>query len=326
LPGMPVSPTTLPIDLTVRLGRLRLRNPVLTVSGTCGYGDEYAPFMDLGRLGAFTTKSVTLHPRRGNPPTRIVETAGGMLNAIGLANVGLDRFISDKLPVLAHLDVPAIVNVAGHTLDEYRTVCERLDGQETVAGLELNVSCPNVADGLVFGTDPDALGRLVSAVRKVVRRSVLIVKLSPNVTDITRTARAAIEAGAECLSMINTFVGMAIDVERRRPVLANRTGGLSGPAIKPLALNLVHRVYREVAGPADIPIIGIGGIRKSSDAIEFILAGATAVGIGTALFIDPTTPLKVLAGIEDYLRRHGFSSVSQLVGQLRSDGDEPPAG
>jgi dihydroorotate dehydrogenase (NAD+) catalytic subunit len=323
---MSVSPTSAPIDLTVRLGRLTLRNPVLTVSGTCGYGDEYAPFMDLGRLGAFTTKSVTLHPRLGNPPTRIVETAGGMLNAIGLANVGLDRFISDKLPVLTRLDVPAIVNVAGHTLDEYRTACERLDGQEAVAGLELNVSCPNVADGLVFGTDPDALGRLVSAVRKVVKRSVLIVKLSPNVTDITKTARAAIDAGAECLSMINTFVGMAIDVERRRPVLANRTGGLSGPAIKPLALNLVSRVYREVASPANIPIIGMGGIRKWSDAIEFILAGATAVGIGTALFIDPTTPLKVLAGIEDYLRRHGFSSVSQLVGQLRSDGDEPPAG
>jgi dihydroorotate dehydrogenase (NAD+) catalytic subunit len=314
------------IDLSVRLGRLTLRNPVLTVSGTCGYGDEYAPFMDLSRLGAFTTKSVTLHPRQGNPPVRIVETAGGMLNAIGLANVGLERFVADKLPVLARLGVPAVVNVAGHTVEEYRIVCERLDGEEAVAALELNVSCPNVSDGLVFGTDPNALGRLVEAVRKVVKRSVLVVKLSPNVTDITATARAAVNAGAECLSMINTFVGMAIDVERQRPILANRTGGLSGPAIKPLALNLVNRVYREVAGPAGIPIIGMGGIRAWRDAVEFILAGSTAVGIGTALFIDPTTPIKVLEGLTDYLRRHKLSSVTQLVGRLQPKSDEPPAG
>jgi len=314
------------IDLSVRLGRLVLRNPVVTVSGTCGYGDEYAPFMDLTRLGAFTTKSVTLHPRRGNPPTRIVETAGGMLNAIGLANVGLECFVAEKLPVLARLGVPAVVNVAGHTIDEYRAVCERLDGEEAVAALELNVSCPNVSDGLVFGTDPDALGRLVEAVRKVVKRSVLVVKLSPNVTDITATARAAVNAGAECLSMINTFVGMAIDVERQRPILANRTGGLSGPAIKPLALNLVNRVYREVASPGGIPILGMGGIRSWRDAVEFILAGSTAVGIGTALFIDPTTPIKVLDGITDYLRRHKINSVSQLVGQLQTRPDEPPAG
>jgi dihydroorotate dehydrogenase (NAD+) catalytic subunit len=314
------------IDLTVRLGRLVLRNPVLTVSGTCGYGDEYAPFMDLGRLGAFTSKSVTLHPRRGNVPPRIIETSGGMLNAIGLANVGLERFISEKLPVLAKLDVPAFVNVAGHTIEEYRTVCRRLDPHEAVAGLELNVSCPNVSDGLVFGTDPDALGRLVADVRKVVTRSLLIVKLSPNVTDITQTARAAIEAGADCLSLVNTFVGMAIDVERQRPLLANRTGGLSGPAIKPLALHLVNRVYREVAGPAGIPLIGMGGICTWRDAVEFMLAGSTAVGIGTALFIDPTTPVKVLEGVEAYLRRHHLQSVSQLVGRLRFDADEPPAG
>lgn len=314
------------IDLTVRLGRLVLRNPVLTVSGTCGYGDEYAPFMDLGHLGAFTTKSVTLNPRRGNVPPRIVETAGGMLNAIGLANVGLERFINEKLPVLAKLSVPAFVNVAGHTIDEYKAVCERLDGHAAVAGLELNISCPNVSDGLVFGTDADALSRLVASVRKVVKRSLLIVKLSPNVTDITKTARAAIHAGADCLSLINTFVGMAIDVERQRPILANRTGGLSGPAIKPLALNLVSRVYREVAGPANIPLIGMGGIRTWSDAIEFMLAGATAVGIGTALFIDPTTPVKVLEGVQAYLRRHRLKSVSQLVGRLTFNRDEPPAG
>jgi dihydroorotate dehydrogenase (NAD+) catalytic subunit len=314
------------IDLGVRIGRLALRNPVITVSGTCGYGDEYAPFMDLSRLGALTTKSVTLHERRGNPPQRIVETTGGMLNAIGLANVGLERFVVEKLPVLAELDVPAIVNVAGHTVEEYRAVCERLDPPEAVAGLELNVSCPNVEDGLIFGTNARALAELVSAVRPVVKRSVLIVKLSPNVTDITEPARAAIDAGADCLSMVNTFVGMAIDAERREAILAHTTGGLSGPAIKPLALHLVHRVCREIAAPAGIPVIGMGGIQTWRDAVEFMLAGATAVGIGTALFVDPTTPLKVIAGLEDYLRRHALSSVGQLVGRLRPKDDEAPAG
>ncbi|HQE28835.1 MAG TPA: dihydroorotate dehydrogenase, partial [Phycisphaerae bacterium] len=293
---------------------------------TCGYGDEYAPFLDLSRLGAFTTKSVTLEERKGNPPPRIVETAGGMLNAIGLANVGIDRFLAEKLPVLAQLDVPAIVNVAGHSIPDYVTVCGRLDPIETVQAIELNVSCPNVCDGLVFGTDPHALRELVTAVREVVRRAVLIVKLSPNVTNITATARAAVEGGADALSMINTFVGMAIDVESRRPVLANLTGGLSGPAIKPLALHLTYRVYREVAGPAGVPIIGMGGVQNWKDAVEFMLVGATAVGIGTAMFRDPTTPLRVLAGIEDYLRRHSFTSVTQLIGQLRPKRDDPPAG
>ncbi|MBI4578197.1 MAG: dihydroorotate dehydrogenase [Planctomycetes bacterium] len=313
-------------DLSVRIGGLELRNPVVTLSGTCGYGDEYAPFMDLARLGAFTTKSVTVEERKGNAPPRIVETAGGMLNAIGLANVGLERFVAEKLPVLARLDVPAIVNVAGHSIDDYLTVCRRLDPIETVRGLELNVSCPNVCDGLVFGTDPAALRELVSAVRGVVRRAVLIVKLSPNVTNITATARAAVEAGAEALSRVNTFVGRAIDVEKRQPILANLTGGLSGPAIKPLALNLVYRVYREVAGPAKVPIIGMGGVQNWRDAVEFMLVGATAVGIGTALFVDPTTPLRVIAGLEDYLRRHSLTSVTQLVGKLQPKRDEPPAG
>lgn len=314
------------LNLSVSLGRLRLRNPLLTVSGTCGYGDEYAPFLDLNRLGAFTTKSVTLHPRQGNPPRRVAETAAGMLNAIGLANVGIERFIAEKLPVLAALDVPALVNVAGHTVDEYVTVCHRLDPIETVAAMELNVSCPNVADGLVFGTDPAALGKLVAAVRAVVKQSLLIVKLSPNVTDITATARAAVDAGADCLSMINTFVGMAIDVEKAEPVLANNTGGLSGPAIKPLALHLVHRVYNAVAKPAGIPIIGMGGVSNWRDAVEFMLAGATAVGIGTAMFIDPTMPLRILEGMQDYLRRHDLTEVAQLIGRLRSRDDKPKAG
>jgi dihydroorotate dehydrogenase (NAD+) catalytic subunit len=323
---MSVQPPSTEVVLSVRIGPLTLKNPVLTVSGTCGYGDEYAPFTDLSRLGAFTTKSVTLQERKGNAPPRIVETTGGMLNAIGLANVGLERFVTEKLPVLAELGVPAIVNVAGHTVDDYRKVCERLDTFDAVAAIELNVSCPNVKDGLVFGTDACALGKLVKAIRAVVRRSVLIVKLSPNVTDICGTARAAVEAGADCLSMVNTFVGMAIDVERQRPVLANLTGGLSGPAIKPLALHLLYRVHREVAGPAGTPIIGMGGIMSWSDAVEFILAGATAVGIGTALFVDPTMPIRVIEGIEDYLRRHGLTSVSELVGRLHWSRDEPPAG
>ncbi len=318
LAGMEPSRDSSTVDLAVRIGRLTLQNPVVTLSGTCGYGDEYAPFMDLSLLGAFTTKSVTLEPRRGNAPPRVVETAGGMLNAIGLANVGLKRFINEKLPVLAGLGVPAIVNVAGHTIEEYVKVCRALDGEPAVAGIELNVSCPNVADGLVFGTDAAALGELVRAVRAEVRRAVLIVKLSPNVTDITHTAAAAVEAGAEGLSMINTFVGMAIDVERRRPVLSNTTGGLSGPAIKPLALHMVHRVYRQVAGPAGIPIIGMGGVTTWRDAVEFILAGATAVGIGTALFIDPTTPVKVLQGLRDYLAAQGVAAVTDLVGRMES--------
>lgn len=312
-----------PPDMRVDLAGLALGNPVLTVSGTCGYGDEYAPFMDLKQLGAFTTKSVTLHERKGNPPTRIIETTGGMLNAIGLANVGLERFLSEKLPTLADLGVPVLVNVAGHKLEEYRIVCERLDSEPAIAGLELNVSCPNVADGLVYGTDARALGELVAAVREVVRRSILIVKLSPNVTDITQTARAAIEAGADALSLVNTYVGMAIDIERRRPLIANVTGGLSGPAIKPLALHLVHRVYREVAAPAGVPLIGMGGVTCWQDAVEFMLVGATAVGVGTALFVDPTIPLQVLDGLKGYLARKGISSARDLVGSLELPGPQP---
>jgi len=308
-------------DMSVPIGRLTLRNPVITLSGTCGYGDEYAPFADLSALGAFTTKSVTLEERKGNPPPRIVETPAGMLNAIGLANVGLERFVTEKLPVLAGLGVPAIVNVAGHSIDDYLAVCARLDPLEAVGGLELNVSCPNVADGLVFGSDPAALAGLVRRVRGVVRRSVLVVKLSPNVTDITATARAAIEAGADALSLVNTFVGMEIDVEKCRPVLANVTGGLSGPAIRPLALHMVHRVYREVAGPAGVPLIGMGGITDWRDAVAFMLAGATAVGIGTVLFVDPGVPARVLSGMEDYLRRHGLGSVRELIGRLDTGSD-----
>jgi len=312
-------------DLSVRIGGLRLRNPVLTASGCCGYGPEYAPYMDLSRLGGFTTKSVTLRPRMGNEPPRIVETPCGMLNAIGLANVGLEEFMEKKVPAMRGLGPAMFVNVAGHSIEEYVEVCRRVDTAEEISGVELNVSCPNVADGLLFGTDPALLKELVSAVRPVVRRGVLIVKLSPNVTDITRTARAAIEGGADALSMVNTFLGMAIDIETWRPVLANQSGGLSGPAIRPMAIYLVHRVWRDVARQAGVPIIGIGGIRDWRDAVEFMLAGATAVSVGTALYVDPTTPIRIIDGLAAYLARRGLRSVSELVGGALDAGPEVEA-
>jgi dihydroorotate dehydrogenase (NAD+) catalytic subunit len=305
------------VDLSVDLAGVRLANPVLTASGTSGYGLELADFIDLGRLGAFTTKSVTVEERIGNPPPRIVETSAGMLNAIGLANVGLERFVTEKVPDLQSMGIPIFVNVAGHSIDDYVTVCRRLDPIEAIAGLELNVGCPNVADGLVFGTNPPALRDLVAAVRRQVRRCILIVKLSPNVTDITATARAAVEAGADVLSMVNTFVGMAIDIETWRPKLANNTGGLSGPAIKPMAVHLISRVYRSVCRDAGVPIIGMGGIGDWRDAVEFLLAGATALGVGTALFADPTAPIAIIEGLRTYLAKRGLKRVSELVGQAK---------
>jgi dihydroorotate dehydrogenase (NAD+) catalytic subunit len=306
--------------MSVMIGRVRLKTPVLTASGTCGYGREYEPYLDMSRLGGFFTKSITVKPRAGNAPQRIVETSGGMLNAIGLANVGLDEFIAVKAPMLKGLGPAVLVNVAGHSVEEYVEVCRRVDELDVIAGVELNVSCPNVADGLLFGTDPPSLEKLVTQVRKVVKRGVLIVKLSPNVTDITKTARAAINGGAEALSLVNTFLGMAIDIHTRRPILANQSGGLSGPAIKPLAVHLVHRVWREVARDARVPLIGLGGIRTWEDAAEFMLAGASAVAVGTALYVDPTTPIKIADGLAEYLRRQGMKSVSQLVGAMAGDG------
>lgn len=309
------------IDLSVQIAKARLENPILTASGTCGYGREYAPFMDMSRLGGFTTKSVTLKPRKGNAPQRISETAGGLLNAIGLANVGLQEFIKSKAPEAASLGPAVFVNVAGHSLEEYVEVCHAIDTIEGLAGVELNVSCPNVKDGLTFGTDPALLRELVAAVRGVLRRGVLMVKLSPNVTDITATARAAIEGGADALSMVNTFVGMKIDIRTGRPVLANGSGGVSGPGIKPMAIHMVHRVYREVARDAGVPIVGMGGVRSWQDAVEFILAGATGVAVGTALFAHPDAPIRILAGLTNYLSERGMSSVRELIGAAhRPDG------
>ena len=243
------------VDLSISLGDVKLANPLVSASGTCGYAMELSDFVDLAGMGAFFTKSSTAEERIGNPPQRTAETAGGMLNAIGLANVGLERFCSEKVPLLEKLKIPVFVNVAGKTIDEYVQVARRLAEIEIISGLELNVSCPNVKEGgITFGTDPDVIAKLVGAVRQNCKNTLLVVKLTPNVTDITVTARAAIDAGADALSLVNTFVGTAIDIEKRKHVLANRTGGLSGPAIKPMALYMVQRVYQEAAKPAGIPI------------------------------------------------------------------------
>ena len=311
------SETTCGVDLSVEIAGLGLRNPLMTASGTCGYGSEYAEYVDLKSLGAFVTKAISPEPRRGNPPERIVETSAGMLNAIGLANVGLEAFVTEKVPYLRTLGVPIIVNVVGHSVEDYVTVCRRLDAIDCIAGLELNVSCPNVADGLEFGRDPHRLEALVAAAREEVKRAKLIVKLSPNVTDVAETARGAVAGGADALSAINTLVGMAINVDTWEPMLANRTGGLSGPAIKPVALRMVHQVYTKVAREKGIPIIAMGGITNWRDAVEFLLAGATALAVGTALFVDPRTPLQICEGLSSYLAQRGLESVRELIGQLR---------
>jgi dihydroorotate dehydrogenase (NAD+) catalytic subunit len=243
-----------------------------------------------------------------------------MLNAIGLANVGLERFCTEKIPYLRELKIPVIVNVAGHNIDDYVAVCQRLDTFDCIASVELNVSCPNVADGLEWGTDPGRLERLVSTVRKVTHRAKLMVKLTPNTSDIASLARAAINGGAEILSLINTLRGMAIHVETRKPVLANVCGGLSGPAIKPVALFLVHEVYQKVARAAGIPLVAMGGVRTWRDAIEFHLAGATAIAVGTTLFIDPRSVLAIRDGVRDYLNRHGLQRIDQIIGQIELPG------
>jgi len=303
--------------LETDLAGIKLRTPVLTASGTCGYGPEYADVLDYRRLGGFITKSVTLHERPGNPPERIVEVRAGILNAIGLANVGLRRFIDEKIPFIREMPTRVFVNVAGHSLDDYIEVAAALDEYDCIAGLELNVSCPNVSDGLTFGTNAGLLRRLVEAVRAVVTRAKLIVKLSPNVTDITETARAAVDGGADALSLINTYAGLSIDTDTWKPLLGNVTGGLSGPAIRPLAVHNIHRVYREVARDAGIPIIGMGGIQNTRHAVEFFLAGASAVAVGTALFVDPTAPIKIADGLAAYLQQRGLQHVSELAGGLK---------
>jgi len=300
--------------MAVTIGGLALKNPVMTASGTFGYAREFESLVDLNRLGAIIVKGLALKPVKGNPPPRIVETACGMLNAIGLENVGIDAFEAEKMPFLRTLQPPVVANIYGTSVEEYAALSERIEAIDGIAALEVNISCPNVkAGGVVFGVDPLAAARVVAAVRKKTRKPV-IVKLSPNVTDITVIARSVEQAGADAVSLINTITGMAIDIETRRPRLANITGGLSGPAIKPVALRMVWQVARTVR----VPVIGIGGIRRAEDAIEFFIAGATAVQIGTANFIDPRTALDVIAGIEQYLRLHGIRDIADLLGTLET--------
>jgi len=305
------------VDITVDFAGIRLANPVFTASGTCGYADELADFMDVNCLGGFITKSITAKPRKGNATPRIVETDSGMLNAIGLANIGLDKFIEEKLPILEKMNAAVFVNVAGQTIDEYVAVVQRLSSEKAIAGFELNISCPNVKKGgISFGTKPEQVKEITSAVKKAAGQKVLMVKLSPTVTDISVIARAAVEAGADALSLVNTFTAMVVDIETRKPVLANRTGGLSGPAIKPIAVYLVNKVYNEVAKSHGIPILGVGGIRTASDAVEFIIAGASAVGIGTANFIEPGCAAKIIEGIKKYCVRKEIANIKELVGSL----------
>lgn len=302
--------TTRP-DLSVKIAGLHMKNPVMTASGTFGFGKEYAPFVDLNQLGAIVVKGTTLNPRMGNAGRRLVETPAGMLNSIGLENPGVEHFIAHELPNLKKFDVPVIVNISGHSIDEYRELAAKLD-IDGVAAVEVNISCPNVREGgLVFGTDCASAGSVVQAVRRATGKTV-IAKLSPNVTDIVSIAKAVADAGADALSLINTLLGMAIDVRTRRPKLGNIVGGLSGPAVKPVALRLVWQVAKAVP----LPVIGMGGIMTGEDAVEFLLAGATAVAVGTANFVNPRATLEVAEGIGQYLCDNNLSSVQEIIGAL----------
>lgn len=298
--------------LTTEVCGIPLKNPVMVASGTFGFGKEYAQLIDLNQLGAIVTKGTSLEPWAGNPPERICETSAGMLNAIGLQNDGVDSLINDKLPWLRQFDVAVIVNIVGKTIDEYAEVARRLDGVEGVAGLEINISCPNVKHGgIAFGTDPASCEQVVREVRNATKLPV-IPKLSPNVTDIVGMARVCVDSGADALSLINTLLGTAIDIEKRSFKLANITGGLSGPAIKPVALRMVWQVAKAV----DVPIIGIGGIMTAEDAVEFLLAGADAVQVGTANFVNPNAAIEIAQGIDAYLERHGIGHVKDIIGAV----------
>lgn len=299
--------------LAVEIAGIRFSNPVLGASGTFGYGLEFAELIDLNRLGGFVTKGLSAKPLAGNAPPRIVETHGGMLNAIGLQNIGARAFIEEKLPRLRSYDTRIIANVFGYSDEDYLEAITILNDGEGIAAYELNISCPNVKEGgIVIGNSPDAAARLTEKARRVSNRP-LIVKLSPNVTDVTKLARAIVGAGADCLSLINTIVGMSIDVNTRRPRLSYGTGGLSGPAIRPIAVRMVYEVARAV----DVPLIGIGGIASASDALEFIIAGATAIQIGTANYYDPTITMKVIDGLSEHFIRKGIESIDAVIGSIR---------
>lgn len=296
------------------IGGVTLENPVMTASGTFGYAREFEDELDLNRLGAIVVKGLSLKPSRGNPNPRVVETPAGLLNAVGLENVGYEAFVSDKLPFLQRLKTPVFVNIYGKCLEEYAELAARLDTCSGIAGIEVNISCPNVsAGGVAFGVDPAQAYEVVKAVRRRTTKH-MMVKLSPNVTDITCIAKRVEEAGADAVSLINTLTGMLIDVETRTPLLANVTGGLSGPAIKPVALRMVW----QVAGAVKIPVVGIGGITNARDALEFIIAGASAVQVGTASLVDPSAPITIIEGITRYMKKHGIEKLSDLVGTLKA--------
>ena len=299
-------------DLSVKIGELQMKNPVMTASGTFGYGEEYADFVDLTQIGGIIVKGTTLHPREGNPYPRMAETPQGMLNAVGLQNKGVHYFVEHIYPRIKDIGTNMIVNVSGSAIEDYAETASIIDGLDRIPAIELNISCPNVKQGgMAFGVTARGAEEVVSAVRKVYHKT-LIVKLSPNVTDITEIARAAEAGGADSVSLINTLLGMAIDAERRRPLLSTVTGGMSGAAVKPIALRMVWQVARAVR----ISVIGLGGIMNARDAVEFLLAGASAIQIGTANFIDPCVTVRVAEGINDYLERHGFKSVREIIGAL----------
>lgn len=301
-------------DLSIKINKVKFANPVLVASGTFGYGEEYSQLIDLNRLGGVITKSITLNPREGNPPPRTCETPSGMLNAIGLANVGVSRFVKEKLPFLRTLDTKTIVNVAGSTPEEYVKVAKRLNRAKGIHMLEINISCPNVKQGgMQFGATEEGAYQVVKAVRENTSYP-LMVKLSPNVTDITAIALAVQEAGCDAISLVNTLVGMAIDSETKKPLLSNITGGLSGPAIKPVALAMVWKVAQKVK----VPVVGLGGIMNTKDALEFLLAGASMIQIGTANFVDPRTSIKIIDGLKEYCEQNNIKKIKELVGKLKT--------
>ena len=301
------------VKLSVTVASLNLKNPVMTASGTFGYGEEYAEYVDLNRLGAIVVKGLSITPREGNPTPRIVETPAGMLNAIGLQNIGVRAFIKDKLPFLRQFDTPVIANFFGDTVDEYVRAAGELSAAEGVHGLEMNVSCPNKQEGwIMFGTDPKRMDQVITEVRKTTNLP-LVVKLSPNVTDIGCMAKAAEEAGADALSVMNTITGMVVDIRQRKPALANNTGGLSGPAIRPIAVRMVWETCKAVS----IPVIGMGGIMTARDALEFLIAGARAVAVGTANFVNPAAAVEIIEGTEKFLTEENISDINSIIGSLK---------
>lgn len=300
-------------DLRVRIGNLELKNPVIAASGTFGSGEEYKDLLDLNKIGGIVTKSLTIKPGEGNPPPRIAETPSGMLNSIGLQNDGIEAFIKDKIPFLKKVKSAVIVSIAAHSVNDYGKLAERLNGIKRVEAIEINISCPNVKGGLEFSRDPFSTFEIVNAVRRKTKKTV-IAKLSPNVTDIAAIAAAAEDAGTDAVSLVNTFTGMAVDIDTKRPVLGNIVGGLSGPAIKPIALRMVWEVFKKVR----VPVIGIGGIMDSEDALEFMIAGASAVQVGTANFVNPKAAIEIIGGIEEYMRGNKIKDMKELTGCLKT--------